>query len=559
MQLLAEEVPRESLYTIRNITVKVRQIFPKEEEKNLIYRTANQLKVNTRHSVILTELLFKEGDVYDQFVIDESLRNLRNIRFLKEPKITQTFDGQFVDIAVEVQDTWTIIPQFSFSSGDGRDRFSGGVAESNLAGYGKRLEVLYAEEDGRETYETVWEDPRVWGTKNSLLAAYLARSDGEEYIFNAGRPFRSLVENYSWNSDFSDRDFIGKLYENSDESFIFRQKSIELGGGYTFSSGDPEVKRHRYTFGYNYDDTRFSEADAQDFEDLDLDPEFVSSDPAFLATNRRFSGPTFTYQSIEPKYISMAYIDRFARVSDYNLGNTHSFSLQYAPEALGSQKDTALFGAQVSKGWLFSNSSFLRGELRANSRANSDTIENSILSAELKWYDVLGTLFVGDHFLGKHTLAANLSFDYANDLDKDKQFNAGGNNALRGYEARTFNGDKRLVINLEDRFHLWDNVFNLINIGGAFFFDIGGTTYEPVEDLFQNHIYSNVGFGLRLGFPKSSGERTLRIDVAFPLRDGPDGSGEFEPRIIFTGGQLFGSRFKSEPSETETVAVGLDR
>ena len=558
-QLFAQETQEAPQYTIRTITVKVRDIFTKNEESNLIYRTANKLKINTRHSVVLTELLFKEGDVYDQFIIDESLRNLRSIRFLKDPRITHTVDGQFVDILVNVQDTWTIIPQFSFSSGDGRDRFSGGVAESNLAGTGKRLEVLFAEEDNREIYETVWEDPRVMGTKNSLLAAYLARSDGEEFIFNAGRPFRSLIEDYSWSSDFSDRDFIGKLFEASDESFIYRQKSIKAGGGYTFSSGDPEVRRRRYTFGYNYDDTRFSQANADDFADLSLDPNLVSNDLAFLAKSRRFSGPTFTYQSIEPKYISMAYIDRFSRVSDYNLGNTHSFSVQYAPEVLGSRKDTGLFGAQISKGWLFSNSSFLRGELRGNSRANSDSIENSILSAELKWYNVLGTLFVGDHFLGKHTLAANISIDYADDLDKDKQFNAGGNNALRGYEARTFNGDKRLILNLEDRFHLWDNVFNLIHIGGAFFFDAGGSTYEPFNDLLQDHIYSNIGFGLRLGFPKSSGERTLRIDVAFPLRDGPDGSGQFEPRIIFTGGQLFGSRFKSEPSETETVAVGLDR
>ncbi|MCB0319081.1 MAG: hypothetical protein KDD56_10015, partial [Bdellovibrionales bacterium] len=361
---------------IRSITVEVKNIFSKSEETNLIYKTANQLKLNTRENVILTELLFKEGDYFDPFVIAESLRNLRNIRFLKSPKISYKTEGQFVDVFVSVQDTWTIIPQFSFSSGDGRDRFSAGVSESNLAGFGKRLEALYAEEDSREIIETVWEDPRVLNTKNKLLAAYLARSDGEEFIFNAGRPFRSLIEDYAWSSDIVDRDFVGKLFDNSDESFIFRQKSLKLGAGFTFARGDAQVNRKRYTFGYSYDDTRFFEADADDFEDLDLDPSEVSSDPAFLAKSRRYSGPTFTYQSIEPDFISMAYIDRFSRVSDYNLGNTHSVSFQFAPEVLGSRDDTLLFAAQISKGTLFSNSSFLRGELRASSRSSGEDLEN---------------------------------------------------------------------------------------------------------------------------------------------------------------------------------------
>ncbi|MEZ4755039.1 MAG: hypothetical protein R3A13_12185 [Bdellovibrionota bacterium] len=557
--LLAQDLEQSDTATIRTITVKVRNIFSEKEESNLIYRTANNLKINTRQKVILTELLFKEGDPYSKFIIAESLRNLRNIRFLRDPKITPTFNGKFVDIEVNVQDTWTLIPQFSFSSGDGENKFAAGLAESNLAGTGKRLEALFSDDNDRQTVETVWEDPRLLNTKNKLLAAYLASSDGEQYIFSLGKPFRSLVEERSWITKFNDNDFVGKLFENSDEKFIFRQKQTNLGAAITFSDGDPEKSRKRYTVGYNYDDTRFSQANQNDYLDVGLDPDLVSNDPQFLAENRRFSGPTFTFQSIEPEYISMAYIDRFERVSDYNLGNTYSLTSQFAPEALGSREDTFLFGAQTSKGWLFNNSSFLRSELRGSSRAAGDDLDNSLLAAEIKWFNVLGSLFVGDHFLGKHTLAANFTIDYSDDLDQDRQFRAGGDNALRGYEAKTFNGDKRLVLNLEDRFHLVDNVFDLVSLGGAFFIDVGGASYDQYSDILQDQLYSNVGFGLRLGIPKSSGERTIRIDIAFPLRDGPDGSGEFEPRIIFSGGQLFSSRLRSEPSETETVAVGLDR
>jgi hypothetical protein len=53
----------------------------------------------------------------------------------------------------------------------------------------------------------------------------------------------------------------------------------------------------------------------------------------------------------------------------------------------------------------------------------------------------------------------------------------------------------------------------------------------------------------------------VRIDVAVPLRDGPDGSKAGEPRIIFAAGQLFNARLRSEIIGAENAAanIGFDR
>ena len=53
----------------------------------------------------------------------------------------------------------------------------------------------------------------------------------------------------------------------------------------------------------------------------------------------------------------------------------------------------------------------------------------------------------------------------------------------------------------------------------------------------------------------------LEFDVSLPLRDGPDGSDQFEPRVIFSGGQLFSSILRSESNgaDSATVGVGFDR
>lgn len=545
--------------TIGSIEIKVNDVF-EEKDLDFPYSTANSLKVNTKHEVVRRELLFKEGEPFDEFVLDESERNLRTLRYLRNIAIVPKLDGDIVNILVSVQDTWTLIPQVGFSSGTGRKKTNAGLLESNLLGYGKRLEVGYAEDDSRQQVQGVWEDDRLAGTRTDLVAGLFERSDGEIALLSVGKPFRSLVETEAWNINSYYGDTVGRLFENGDERYIFRQEKKNLGGRYAIAVGDPEVEVRRLAFGYDYQDEKFDQADQQDYEDLDLDPNVVSNDPSMLPTDRRFSGPVISYEYIRPDFIQMSYIDRFDRVEDYNLGRQYSINSYIAPDFLGSNKDTYIFSANRSQGYQFARDQFIRGEVGFGSRFDEHGPANSLTRFEVKYYDVLGSLYWGERFLGKHTLAANFFMDYGNDLDRDKELLAGADNVVRGYEARTFTGDKRFGFNFEDRIHIAEDVFKLISVGGAVFFDAGGATYDPLGQLVTDDVYSDVGFGLRIAFPRSSGGQVFRIDVAFPLRDGPDGSQEFEPRLLLTGGQLFSSLTRSEllGSEKATIDLGQD-
>ncbi|MCO6429526.1 MAG: hypothetical protein J5J00_01605 [Deltaproteobacteria bacterium] len=546
--------------TIRSINIRVRDVF-EERDLGFPYDTANALKINTKDEVVRRELLFKEGDQFDEFVLDESERNLRSLRYLRQIAIVPKQDGDMVDILVDVQDTWTLIPQLGFSSGTGRKKTSVGVLESNLLGYGKRLELAYSEDDSREQVEGVWEDNRLFGTKTDFTAGLFDRNDGEIALVSVKKPFRSLVEEYAWAVDNYYGDTIGRLFENGDERYIYRQEKIESGVRYTIRRGDPTHEIRRFTFGYDYQSDDFTQADLDDYEDLDLDPSDVSNDISQLASDRRFTGPVLGLQYIRPDFISMNYIDRFDRVEDYNLGREYSINSFIAPKFLGSHRDSYIFSANRSQGYRFSRDSFIRGEVGYATRADEKGLSNSLARAEVKFYDVLGDKYWGENFLGKHTLAAGFFLDYGDDLDKDREFLVGGDNVIRGYKARTFTGDKRFGFNLEDRMHFIDDLYKLISIGGAVFFDAGGATNDPLGELFTDNVYSNVGFGLRFAFPRSSGGQVLRIDIAFPLRDGPDDSGQFEPRLLISGGQLFGSRLRSESFGTEraSVDIGFDR
>lgn len=545
---------------VGEIQVKVREIFD-DPNASTLYQTINQLKISTQEDVVRRELIIHEGEKFDEFLLRESERNLRNLGYFREVQIIPHLRGNVVDLEVSVQDTWTLIPQFSYSSGTGRNKRSAGITESDFLGLGKRLEVAYEEEDARSSLQGVYQDNRVFGTLNSFLGAHLERSDGQRTIVSFGRPFRSLVERQAWNVSLDTSNTLGRLFEFGDERYVFRQRHTDVGFKYTWARGDPKISVGRYSLGYGYVEDRFNQADLGDYEDLNVDPDSVSQDPALLADNRRYSGPSLGYSHIQPDFISMNYIDRFERVEDYNLGNEFTLNSMLAFDSLGSLGDSVLLNGNNAAGIRFSRSSFLRGEIGGATRYDSDGFANNLIRTQVRYYNVLGMLTLKDLNLGRHTLAAGLSLDYGSELDRDRELLLGADNGLRGYEARTFTGDKRLILNLEDRMHFIDDAFKLVSIGGAFFIDAGGTTDGAFGDILAHNFYSNVGVGLRLAFPRSTGGRVLRVDVAFPMRDGPDDSNAWEPRLILSGGQVFGSHLLSEVegAERANVTIGFDR
>ncbi len=533
--------------TIRKIKIEVRDVFD-GPELAWFYKAVNKIKISTKENVVKRELLFKEGEPFDPFLIAESERNLRGLPFLRRVSIIPIQEPPYVDLIVSVQDTWTLYPTVGFSTGGGSDKKSLGIFEGNFLGYGKRLEVIASEEDESQKLQGVWDDNRVWGSKQRLTLGYFDRDDGYSSVGYFGRPFRSLIDKDAWDVVTQFADTVEKLYHDGTESFIYRDKTDRVSASYTISQGDPEKMLRRFSFGYDYENEKFDLPDEQDFEDVNVEPGDVSVDPALLAEDRKYSGPFVGFAAIEPDFLSINYIDKFDRVEDFNLGNVLSARAAFAAESLGSAENTLLMEINDSDGSRISPTSFVRGELGANGRANSEGFDDIIGHAEFKYYNVLGAKFFREIYLGKHTLATSMRLDYGEDLDRDRQFLLGAGTGLRGYEDRAFDGSQRLIINLEDRIHFVEDVYKLINIGTVFFADIGGTSSNGIGDILTDELRGDVGLGFRIGFPRSSGGSVLRIDLAFPLRSGPEGTDPWEPRLLISTSQVFNARLQSESS-----------
>jgi hypothetical protein len=544
---------------IRSIKINLSDVF-EGNDIGPFYRAVNAIKIGTRQEVIRRELRFAVGDPYDEFHVQESGRQLRTLRFLRDVVIRGFPEGEFVDIVVNARESWTFVPRASASSTSGKNSSGYGLVESNILGFGKRAELLNRRVDNRQTLETVWDDPRFLGTYTRLVTAYFDRNDGERVLLLVDRPFLSFVDKFAWNVGLEGEEIVGRLFEDGEEEYIFRQDGYDFNSRFTVAVGDPEVLRTRYSMGFRATEANFAQAQSRDFANLDLDPAEVSNNPLRLPVDRRFVGPTFGFQSVVPNFISMNYIDRFDRFEDYNLGKEFSFDVHMAPAVLGSRGNNLLLTGNRSFGEKYSQNSFLRFEAGFSTRVERESVTNSLVRAELKFFKVLGPLFVNQAFWGRHTLASQAFLDLGDELDNDRQFLQGGDVGLRGYKARAFQGDKRYGINLEDRIHLIDDLFRLVSVGGVAFFDMGGATSEPFTKLALDRTYADVGVGLRFGFTRSSGGGVVRLDIAVPIRDGREGSESLQPRFILSAGQAFEARTRSETfgPDKANVEVGFD-
>ncbi len=547
---------------ITRIDIEVREIFD-EPEIGTAYRTANALKISTKDRIVRRELLVSEGEPYSEFKVRESERFLRQQRFLTDVAIKAIPDGDGVRLRVVVHDTWTFVPRVSISPSGGGQNRSIGLSDTNFLGIGKRLEILNRENDRRQSIETVYEDLRVWATDVKATLAYFDRQDGERKIMYVGRPFRTFYDTYSWSFDGEDSDILGRLFQNGEEEYLYRRKTRTGRARYTISTGSANTTVRRFYIGATNQEEEFSQASADDLEILDLDPETVSTDPARLPSNRQFVGPSFGYQSVKAQFISMNYIDRFERVEDFNLGADTTVDFLLAPSALGSTGTTLHLLANKSAGIAYDPLSFMRWEFGAATRMSRNELANSLIRGEARYYSVLGSVFMGDRHLGRHTLAIGATADYGFELDGDRQFMLGAESGLRGYKRRGFDGSRRLLLNVEDRVHLADDILRLMSMGAVAFFDLGGASNDTLGNILTDHLYSNVGVGLRFGFPRSSGGGIVGFDIAVPLRSGPtaEGTDSFIPRLTFTVGQAFNARLRSESlgPDKANLEVGIDR
>ena len=486
---------------IGSVNIMVENVFNLDDpaEDKPLYRFANSIHVTTRESVVESLLLFESGDRFVARVVDESARLLRHSGYVADASVRPTSYDETtntVDIDVFVRDAWSLKPSIKLGRSGGANEYGFGLTEENLAGRGKRLDILFRSDVERAERLFSYTDNNVNGGRDRFKVLYSDNSDGRRTGFEAGRPFFSLAARWSFTASLLDEERIDSMYDLGEVIDEFRHDtrtwSIHGGGSRGFVNG----RTVRWLAGFKYEEDIFQPT-------VDLPA------PTLLPENREIAYPWGGFQFVADDYREVSELNDIGRTEDVPLGLDLFVSVGRSSKSFGADRDAWIFDVSASRGWEPGGpGKLLLFDIGASARLENDVTRNGVLSGGARYYH---------RNLGRHLFSANLKATLTNNLDAENQVLLGGDNNLRGYPLRYQSGERSAVLTLEQRFFTDWYPFRLVRLGYAVFFDAGRVWGKDPRNTPNVGTLYDVGMGLRLTSPRSTRGSVVHIDLAFPL------------------------------------------
>ena len=492
--------------TIGDVAIAVDNVFdtsnPEEDKK--LYHWANRVHVRTRPSVIDAVLLFERGDYFDARVVEESARTLRARDYVAAATITPArYDAatNSVDLDVRVRDSWSLAPDLKFSRSGGENEVGAGISDSNLFGTGKELTISYTEDVDRDESYANYQDANVYGSRVRLGVTLANASDGHRRVLSAERPFFALDTRFSVGGSVRNDRRVETVYDLGEELEKFRhdERAVTLSGGW--SHGLVGRRAKRWLAGLTAERHRFLPAADEPL-------------PSVLPQDRELVYPWLGWQLVEDDYREMSELNDMGRTEDVALGLNMTIKLGRARERFGSDRDAWLFDANVHHGWEpGGNGRLLLVDGGVSTRREDAGYRNTMAFVDARYFR---------RNLDNHLFSAQLRAVTTHRLDAERQVLIGGDNGLRGYPLRYQAGAHSLLFTAEQRFYTDWYPWRLLRVGWAAFLDVGRTRGGDVRGTTDVGTLYDVGLGLRLSSPRSSGRSIVHVDLAFPLKDGPE-------------------------------------
>lgn len=471
-------------------------------ESNVVFRIANKIHVNTREGTIRHQLPFRPGDRYSRSALEEAGRILRANGYLYDATIRPVrYDGERVDVEVKTRDVWTLGFGLGVGRAGGANSTRFGVDDQNFFGTGKDVAIRYSSDVDRTETLYRYRDPNLFGTKGRMQISYSDLSDGKSSFYSLDRPFYSLSTRWALGAASSSDARIDPLYSRGVVTGQFRHEStgVEVYGGR--SRGLVAGRARRLTFGFSHHEDRFSV------------PDGLATPVAAAPPDRLLSFPWIGFEVIEDGYFTVQDMDQIQRTEDHNLGRETRGRLGFSSPATGGDRNRLVYDVSFSQGVNPGNAQMLFVTGRLSGRWGGDGAENLLLSGGARY-------FMRD--MGEHMFYVSLEGSMADNLDPENQLLLGGDNGIRGYPLRWVDGDRRVILTVEQRFYMPWHVMKLVHLGAAVFYDAGSAWWSGDTAAVQQPFLQDVGVGLRLSSSRSSKGGMMHIDLAFPINP-PDG------------------------------------
>jgi hypothetical protein len=484
---------------IGKVVIRALDVFDtsRPDENTWLFRSANRLHINTRESTIADRLLFREGDVYQGRLLEETERLLRDTRYLYDAAVrpVRYADG-VVDVEVVTRDVWTLNPGVSFGRKGGESTSGFEIEELNLFGRGSQINLKRKNEVDR-TIDTIrYIDRQLGSTWWALELEHSNFSDGGAQRLSLERPFYALDTRRAGGVSLYDTDRIDTRYDRGERVGEYFVDNRFRSAWYGFSGGLQGRFVTRWSVGVTSDERVFDPVQGGRFKTV-------------VPRDRKLVYPWAEVEWLENDFRAVRNRDQIERTEDFQYGWRAGMRLGYSTTGLDADRNAVVFTSHASKGLELSDKSSLLFAGSLDGRYEEGNFADTLLSASARYY----------HRQSERRLFyAGLSVDAGEKLDADRELMLGGDTGLRGYPLRYQGGQGRWLMTLEQRFFTDWYPFRLVHVGAAAFVDVGGTWgRDPFASSNTHKVLSDVGVGLRLGNSRSGLGNVLHIDFAFPV------------------------------------------
>ena len=485
----AAQPPGDRPRIVDKITIERQQVFEESDTTFLhamVGKYANSIHILTDEDVIRRELLFKEGEPYNQQLVDESARHLRKLGILGGIRFTtDTLSDSTVSVTVQARDRWSLRPSMSVREGGGVSGFGIGIREDNFLGTAQKWNVGYDRLSDRRNPnggEFGFEEPRTFGSWWTTSLQYRNADELRLASVDAERPF--FADTATWAA----RGFAGvtrtriRLYDDglvTSESYLNQENEI----GWVASSSGTDTKL-QLAAAYVRTRSTADSMQARAFDNVDL----VIGQLSIL---RR-------------EYVKGNFIENFGRVEDVPLG-------YQAGIAIGRNLYLTHRGGVDYFVRVFGQSSFaVQDQLFASYQASVSTY---VVGREANEMTVMATALHAWRVTPHQTLISRMTTTIGSQWAPTSQLTLGSFSGLRGYRNFQFSGQRLMLVNLEDRAFSGLSVW-FLRLGGTFFFDSGMVWHEG-EGPFGHRFHSDAGLGIRVESGKNLGSGIFRFDIAY--------------------------------------------
>lgn len=517
------------------------------DDRDVLPNFLNVFHYTTRDYVIRREVLFKQGQLYDQSLVDETERNLRAI-----PQFTVVLlvplkgsSPDAVHVLVVTKDVLSLRlesdPRF----------YNGKLYYLSLTPSEKNILGTHHTVAGLATFTTHTYSvggsltfPRI---ANSRITGYVGggatincdtgKAEGHFGSFSYGQPLYSTQTRWAWNTNMSWRkgvsrpplgEWICSGGRETPHTATVGDRAITIPRRYNYNnlSGSSSVTRsfgvdHKFNVTLGAEALRSSSfvdtpgVDEASVEEAGMTRPPTQTEIAYAVDDLRLQTPPYVETRISPYLYFSAFHNRYTSLLNYNtlglqedLHLEHLLTLKLYPSlrAWGSTRN--LFGVVPTLSYTLP---IANGFVAAYA---SSTIEASARDQSNVYVEGALRFVSPDPGFGRLVLASYGVRRFLNYSNTPTSF--GGTDRLRGYQPEAFWGPHAIVANAEYRTPPFEILS--VQIAAAAFYDVGDAfgAVDAQGNFDHLHLRSGAGAGLRLGFPQLQRD-VFRIDAGFPL------------------------------------------